>query len=229
MNDNEFYDACVVAALQGIVSKVPLADRNNGDPVDDITYEVCKSADRYAAEMVRVRRDRLNVVEDAKAWEEHIAADTKRRLLVEDFAKQKPLSERYPPKGPDLLQAAMQERQERVGKVLPTGFPPDTHGPVLTTEQSCLVKRWLAPFTQAIKEANESASKSHPYLGLQHEYALQSELYARVLIGDLPHGTMFHYDPSSAVCTVSIQNPVYGHWLKVTTPLVDQFHRPADA
>jgi len=59
MDDFAYYDACAIAAMQALIAKVPLADKDAGDDADGIGYEVCKSADRYAADMVRVRRERM--------------------------------------------------------------------------------------------------------------------------------------------------------------------------
>lgn len=59
MNDFDFYDACAIAAMSALIRKVPLADKDAGQDADGIGYEVCRSADRYAADMVRVRRERM--------------------------------------------------------------------------------------------------------------------------------------------------------------------------
>lgn len=61
-SDDSFYRECAIAAMSSLIRKVPLADREKGDDVDTISLEICKSADRYAASMVNIRRGRLNGV-----------------------------------------------------------------------------------------------------------------------------------------------------------------------
>lgn len=62
MNDFEFFNACAIAAMRELIAKVPLADKDAGQDADGIGYEICKSADRYAADMVRIRRERLGSI-----------------------------------------------------------------------------------------------------------------------------------------------------------------------
>lgn len=59
MNDYDYFNACAIAAMSALIAKVPLADKDAGQDADGIGYEICKSADRYAADMVRIRRERL--------------------------------------------------------------------------------------------------------------------------------------------------------------------------
>jgi hypothetical protein len=59
MNDHEYYTTCAIAAMAALIRKVPLADKEAGQDADGIGYEICKSADRYAADMVRIRRERI--------------------------------------------------------------------------------------------------------------------------------------------------------------------------
>lgn len=67
MNDFEFYNTCAIAAMRELIAKVPLADKDAGQDADGIGYEICKSADRYAADMVRIRRERLgSIIPEAK-------------------------------------------------------------------------------------------------------------------------------------------------------------------
>ena len=67
MNDFEYYNACAIAAMSALISKVPLADKEAGQDADGIGYEICKSADRYAADMVRIRRERPgSIIPEAK-------------------------------------------------------------------------------------------------------------------------------------------------------------------
>ena len=67
MNDYDYFNACAIAAMSALIAKVPLADKDAGQDADGIGYEICKSADRYAADMVRIRRERLgSMIPDAK-------------------------------------------------------------------------------------------------------------------------------------------------------------------
>ena len=59
MNNYDYYTACAIAAMTALIRKVPLADKSAGQDADGIGYEICKSADRYAADMVRLRRERI--------------------------------------------------------------------------------------------------------------------------------------------------------------------------
>ena len=61
MDDWAYYNACAIAAMRELIAKVPLADKECGQDADGIGYEICKSADRYAADMVRIRRDRTKM------------------------------------------------------------------------------------------------------------------------------------------------------------------------
>jgi hypothetical protein len=62
MNDYEYYSSCAIAALAALIRKVPLADKEAGQDADGIGHEICKSADRYAADMVRIRRERIGPI-----------------------------------------------------------------------------------------------------------------------------------------------------------------------
>ena len=64
MDDHQYYNACAIAAMQALIRKVPLSDKEKGDDSDTIGFEICESADRYASDMVRIRRNRY---EDRKA------------------------------------------------------------------------------------------------------------------------------------------------------------------
>jgi len=67
MNDFDYFNACAIAAMSALIAKVPLADKDAGQDADGIGYEICKSADRYAADMVRIRRERLgSMIPEAK-------------------------------------------------------------------------------------------------------------------------------------------------------------------
>ena len=59
MNDNEYYNACAISAMQSLIQKVPLGDSDKGDDVNTIRDEIVKSADYYAAAMVRIRQERI--------------------------------------------------------------------------------------------------------------------------------------------------------------------------
>jgi hypothetical protein len=59
MNDHEYYNACAIAAMTALINKVPLADKEEGHDSDRIGREICESADRYAADMVMIRRERM--------------------------------------------------------------------------------------------------------------------------------------------------------------------------
>ena len=60
MSDSaDYYERCAIAAMAALIAKVPMADKENGDDADAIGLEVAKSADRYAADMVRLRNNRI--------------------------------------------------------------------------------------------------------------------------------------------------------------------------
>ncbi len=63
MTDLEYYSACAIAALRELIAKVPLADKHNEDDADAVGLDICKSADRYASDMVRVRRERFGTAQ----------------------------------------------------------------------------------------------------------------------------------------------------------------------
>jgi hypothetical protein len=73
-SDNVYYEACAIAALQALIAKMPLADRAKGDPVEKIIEATARSADAYAVEMIRIRRERI------------AEAETEFRKQVADFA-----------------------------------------------------------------------------------------------------------------------------------------------
>jgi len=60
MASAQYYQACAVAALQALIAKVPLADRDNGDDVDQQMDAIARSADGYAAAMVGLYNRRVD-------------------------------------------------------------------------------------------------------------------------------------------------------------------------
>lgn len=60
MNDESYYERCAIAALQALIAKTPLFDKEKGDDSDAIGLDIAKSADRYASDMVRIKNERKN-------------------------------------------------------------------------------------------------------------------------------------------------------------------------
>ena len=50
---NDYYEKCSIAAMQELIRKCPLVDREAGADVDKIRYEICESAHLYASQMCK--------------------------------------------------------------------------------------------------------------------------------------------------------------------------------